>query len=145
MEVKKVVISKEHLDKIRGYVAIKPEEEFFYVPKHYRGLPDEIKAKFKLRPVAGEDAARLADLMKGEIGYDGSGKTTVKTSKGEFTIAACKKGVLGWENFITGDGEVVPCPSPVTLANIPYLLLEELADVIVSRATLTDDEQLGLK
>lgn len=146
METQSVVLSKEYLDKIRGFAAIRPDEYFWYVPKCYRELPEDLRAKFKLRPVSGEDAAKLADVMRGEVEMNqASAVTTFKTKRGEFVVATCRKGVLGWENFYDDKGRIIPVQEPLTLENIPYRLLEELTDAIVGRASLTEEELLGLK
>ena len=143
-EVKNVQISKEYLAKIRGFTAIKPEEIFFYIPKAYRELPKELQPTFQLSPASGEEAAKLADLMSGEVSYEGK-KATVTTKRGGFTAAACKLGVKGWTNYYDEKGNVIEYNNKDSLGNIPYKLLEELADAIVGRASLTEEEMLGLK
>ena len=93
METKNVTISKEYLEKIRRFTAIRPEETFAYVPIAFRELPDELKPKFTLRPISGEDALRYADDMRGEVTID-NGKALVSVKRGAYAIAVVKKGLV---------------------------------------------------
>jgi len=60
-----ILISKEYLDKIKGFSAIRPDEYFVYIPEVYRSFPVDLQAKFTLRPVSGEDAASSSSNLYG--------------------------------------------------------------------------------
>jgi hypothetical protein len=140
--VKHVNITKEYLDKIRGYYAIQPEEIFKYVPNAYRELPADLQAVFLLSPVSGEDVARASDLMYGDT-TTVDGKFQIKTHRGEYVSAICRKGIKGWENYYNDKGEIIEYKN--SIENIPYKLLEEIAEAISGRASLTEEELTGLK
>lgn len=143
METKHITISKEYLDRIRRFAAIKPDETFIYVPEAYRDLPEELKVRFTLRPITGEQALRFSDAMRGEVMVE-NGKALVTTKRGEFTINVVRQGLVSWENYYDSNGIVVPYAKGI-LENFPRALLEELCDTIMSRASLTEEEVLGLK
>lgn len=143
MEIKKVVISKEYLERIRGFTAIRPEESFMYIPLAFRDLPEELRPRFTLRPISGESALRFADSMRGEVSID-NGKAQVNVKRGEYTISVVKCGLLGWENYYDAEGKTVLYRQAV-IENLPVRLLEELSQAITSRANLTEEEVLGLK
>jgi hypothetical protein len=142
METKNIVISKEYLDKIRRFAAIQPDESFVFVPFAYRELPEEMRPKFTLRPISGEDALRYSDAMRGEVVVD-NGKAQVSIKRGEFTISVVKRGLIGWENYYDSNGANIAYKGVID--NIPLLLLEELSEAILSRSSLTDEEVLGLR
>lgn len=143
METKNVVISKEYLDRIRRFAAIKPDETFVYVPVAFRDMPEELRPKFTLRPISGEDALRYSDAMRGEVTVD-NGKALVSVKRGAYTIAVVKNGLVGWENYYDLNGSSTPY-SPGSVSNLPLALMDELSDVITSRSGLTEEEILGLK
>jgi len=142
METKNVTISKEYLDRIRRFAAIRPEEQFVYVPIAFRDLPEEIKPKFTLRPISGEDALRFSDSMRGEVQVE-NGKATIAVKRGEFTINVVAKGLVRWDNYYDGEGRIVDFIGTAT--NLPITILEELCEAILSRASLSQEEVLGLK
>jgi hypothetical protein len=137
-----VVISKEYVDKIKRFAAIRPEETFHYVPKVYRELPKELKPVFILRPIAGEDALRFSDLMRGDVTVS-DGVAQVKIKRGEYVISVVHSGLVGWNNYYDVNGNDIPYKSNISC--LPMALLEELCDVITERASLTYEEVLGLK
>lgn len=142
-EVKNVVITPEYLEKIRKFTAIQPDETFIYVPVAYRDLPDEIKPKFTLHPITGEEGLRFADSMRGQVIVD-NGKAQVSVKHGEYTISVVKRGLVGWENYYTSTGKIIEYRKD-SIENLPRALLEELSDAISEHASLTDEEVLGLK
>lgn len=144
MEQKHVVITPEYLEKIRRFAAIRPDEQFVYTPKVFLDLPEELKPKFTLRPISGEDALRFADSMRGDVHVEAGGKATVNVKRGEYTTSVVKRGLVRWDNFYDLKGNVVEY-TPTAFQNLSILLLEELCDVIVSKASLTEEELLGLK
>jgi len=144
METQNVNISKEYLDKIRKFTAIRPDETFSYTPIVFRELAEDLRPVFTLRPISGEDALRLSDKMSGEIQFNNDQKTsTIVMHKGEFISAVCRKGVVRWEKFYDGSGQLVTYDG--NLDPLPRQLLEELADAILSRASLETEELLGLR
>jgi len=145
-KIENIVISKEYLDKIRNFAAIQPNETFVYVPIAYRNLPDELKPRFTLSPISGEDCLRYADMMRGEVFVDG-GKAQVQIKHGEYTIAVVKKGLRQWDNYYDINGNVIPFQVG-NISNfdvLPRELLEELSEAITSKSKLTNEEMLGLK
>jgi len=143
METKKVIISKEYLERIRGFTAIRPDETFVYIPLAFRDLPEEMRPRFTLRPISGEAALRYSDSMRGEVTVEG-GRAQVTVKRGEYTINVVRGGLLGWEGYYDTNGNVMPFRS-ASIENLPVKLLEELSQAITSRANLTEEEVLGLK
>jgi hypothetical protein len=143
METKNIVISKEYIDKIRRFAAIRPEETFVYIPEAFRDMPEELRPKFTLRPISGEDALRYSDAMRGEVTVD-NGKALISVKRGEYTISVVKNGLVSWSNFYDTNGRVVEY-TPNALANLSLVLMEELSSIITSRSGLTEEEVLGLK
>jgi len=143
METKNINISKEYLDKIRGFTAIRPDETFRYVPVCYRGLPEDLRAIFTLRPLSGEDSLKMGDLMHGEVSYNSDGTSVVKTYHGAYVSAVARRGIVRWDNFYDADGNIVEYKNNVD--NLPRMLLEELVECITNRASMTEEEVLGLK
>lgn len=144
METKHVVISQEYLDKIRRFAAIRPDEKFTYVPKAYLELPEELQPRFTLRPISGEDALRFSDEMRGEVNIEAGSKATVSVKRGRYTVSVVRAGLVRWDNFYDLKGNVVEY-APRSFENLSIKLLEELCDVIVSKASLTEEELLGLR
>jgi len=142
-KIENIIISKEYIDKIRSFVAIQPDETFVYVPVAYRTLPNDLKPKFTLSPISGEDCLRYADMMRGEVFVDG-GKAQVQIKHGEYTIAVVKKGLKSWENYYDVNGIIIEYNNS-NFNTLPRELLEELSEVITSRSKLTNEEVLGLK
>lgn len=143
METKNVVISKEYLERIRRYAAIRPEEHFTYTPTVYRDMPEALRPEFVLRPISGEETLKFSDSMRGEVRVEGNGKTTVSVKRGEFTINVVRRGLVGWKNYYDERGNVVEFSGVID--NLPVALMEELCEAIVSRASLSNDEVLGLR
>lgn len=144
METKNVNISKEYLNRIRRFTAIRPDETFRYIPSVFRDMPVDLQPVFILRPISGEDALKLSDAMTGEVKIDKETESsTIIMHKGEFTSAVCRKGVVGWENFYDVSGNIVQYKN--SIGNLPRLLMEELCEAILSRASLAEEEVLGLK
>lgn len=143
METKNVVISKEYLDRIRKFAAIKPDETFVYVPHAFRGMPEDVRPRFTLRPISGEEALRYSDAMRGEVAIE-KGVSTVKVRRGEFTVSVVRSGLLSWETYYDVNGSIVPYVSGA-IDNLPVALLEELCDAILERSRLTQEEVLGLR
>lgn len=143
MEVKNVTISKEYLDRIRRFTAIKPRERFTYVPKVFRDLPVEQQPRFTLHPISGEDALRFSDSMHGEVNVE-NGKALVSVKRGAYVVNVVSAGLDSWENYYDIEGEPVPFTQGI-MENLPVELLEELSDAITSRSVLTKEEMLGLK
>jgi hypothetical protein len=143
METKEIVISKEYLDRIRKFTAIRPSETFVYVPIVFRDMPEEQRPKFILKPISGEDALRFADSMRGEVTVE-EGKAQVSVKRGEYTINVVRKGLSGWENYYDCNGKNISF-SRDAFENLPLALMEELSDIITSRSGLTEEEVLGLK
>lgn len=144
IETKHVTITKEYLDKIRRFTAIRPGETFVYVPKAFRELPGELRSRFTLRPISGEDALKFSDSMRGNVCIEAGGNTAVSVKRGEYTINVVKRGLVRWDNFYDLKGDVIEY-IPDDFQNLSILLLEELCDAIVSRASLTEEEVLGLR
>lgn len=142
-QTENIVISPEYLEKIRRFAAIRPENEFIYVPVAYRSFPDELKPKFSLRSITGDDALHFADEMRGEVYIDG-GRAQVQIKHGAYTIAVLKKGIIGWENYYDSNGKIMEF-SEHNKSNLPMELMEELSEIITSSSRLTDEEKLGLK
>ncbi len=143
METKNVTITPEYLEKIKRFVAIRPDETFSYVPTAFKDLPDEIKPRFTLRPISGEDALTFSDSMRSEVSVEAGGRANVKISRGSFTINVVKRGLVRWDNFYDINGRIVDY-SPAAFENLSIKLLEELSEVIINRASLTEEEVLGL-
>ena len=143
METKNVIISKEYIDRIRRFTAIRPEETFCYVPFAFRDMPEELRPRFTLRPISGEDALRYSDAMRGEVTVE-SGKALVSVKRGAYIISVVKNGLVSWENYYDVNGSLIPF-IPGSFASLPLALLEELSDTITSRSGLTEEETLGLK
>jgi hypothetical protein len=143
MEPKNIVISKEYLDKIRKFTAIRPRESFVYVPVVFRELPEEQRPRFTLQPISGEDTLRFSDSMRGEVAVEG-GKALVSVKRGAYTVNVVRAGLVSWENYFDIEGVMVAF-KPGNIENLPLELLEELSDMITSRSSLTQEEILGLK
>lgn len=137
-----ITITKEYLDRIRSFAAIQPNETFTYVPKAYRDLPDGLQPKFTLQPVSGEDVLRFSDSMRGEVLVN-DGRAEVHVRHGEYTILVVRKGLKGWSNYYTLDGDTIKYDGKIDC--LPRELLEELSEVITGRSSLTKEEVLGLK
>ncbi len=142
MEVKNLTISKEYLEKIRRFTAIKPTDEFVYVPKAFRELPEALRPKFTLRRISGEEVLKFSDEIRGFSTFEGTGHANVKVNAGELLIITCKAGVIKWENYFDSKGEIIPYDK--SLANLPPYLIEELSNVIAT-GDLSEEEVLGLK
>ena len=140
--MKDITITKEYLEKIRSFAAIQPNEIFTYVPKVYRELPENLRPRFTLQPVSGEDVLRFSDSMRGEVLVN-DGRAEVHVRHGEYTIQVVRKGLKGWENYYTLDGDLVPYSGAID--TLPRELLEELSEVITGRSSLTKEEILGLR
>ena len=143
MEIKNISISKEYIDRIRRFTAIRPEETFTYVPSAFRDMPEEMRPRFTLRPISGEDALRYADAMRGEVSVE-NGKALVSVKRGAYTVSVVRNGLVSWENFYDTNGGIVPYIMG-DYSHLPMALLEELCEAITSRSGLTDEEVLGLK
>ena len=65
MNEKNVIISKEYIEKIKLFAAIRPEETFEYIPLAFRDLEAQLQPKFILKPVSGEALLRFSDEMSG--------------------------------------------------------------------------------
>ena len=143
METRDITISKEYLDRIRRFTAIRPEETFDYVPVVFRDLPQEQRPVFVLRPISGETALQFSDSMQGEVSVD-NGKALVNIKRGEYTVQVVRQGLVSWKNYYDIDGRQVD-HTKGNIQNLPIGLLEELCDVITSRSNLTKEEVLGLK
>lgn len=142
METKNVVISKEYVEKIKRFAAIKPEEEFNYIPVAYRGLPDDIKPIFKLKPVSGEKVLCYSDMMSGEVTMI-NGSPNIKVQRGKFSVNIVKEGLVSWENYYSINGDIVPFND--NILPLSRALIEELAEAILNYSQLSEEEILGLK
>lgn len=140
--MKDITITKEYLEKIRSFAAIQPNETFAYVPKVYRELSEELRPRFILQPISGEDVLRFSDSMRGEVLVN-DGRAEVHVRHGEYTIQVVRKGLKGWENYYTLDGELIEYSGSINC--LPRELLEELSEIITGRSSLTKEEVLGLK
>ena len=142
MAAKDVVITKEYLERIRKYAAIRPDETFVYTPTAYRELPEKLRAKFTLKPVSGEKVLRCSDEMSGDVSMV-DGAANIKVRRGAFAIEVVKTGLYKWENYYDINGRIVEYDASID--NLPRALIEELSDAILERSYLTEDEVLGLK
>ena len=142
----KVVISKEILERIRKYAAIKPEEQHDYTPEAFRDINDDsMKPVFFIKPVSGENLLRMSDTMSGEVVFTG-GIGNVKVKRGSFIVDVVMKGLTGWKNFYDLSGNIVEYKQCEECFSVMQRkLLEELANAILSLSSLTEDEVLGLK
>lgn len=138
-----VVISPEYLAKIRKFTAIRPNETFLFVPEAFRDMPDNLKPRFVLKPISGEEAMQFSDLMRGEVSVD-AGKALVSVKRGAYTINVVRAGLVSWENYYDLEGRQVPFTKG-NIESLPVALLEELSDAITGRSSLTKEEVLGLK
>jgi len=144
--VNKVVISKEIIERIKKYAAIKPEEQHEYIPVAFREIEEEsLKPVFTIKPVSGENLLRMSDAMSGEVVFTG-GVGNVKVKRGSFVVDVVKKGLVGWRNFYDLSGNVIVFKSDApSFEFMQRKLFEELANAILSLSSLTEDEVLGLK
>jgi hypothetical protein len=140
--MKDVVISKEYLDKIRRYAAIRPDETFQYIPLIFRDMEEANRPVFTLKPVSGEKVLRYSDEMSGEC-FNVDGVLNVKVQRGKFQISVVKEGLIKWENYYDINGKEVPFNSKMDC--LPKAMIAELAEAILNRASLTEEEVLGLK
>lgn len=140
--MKDIVISKEYLDKIRRFSAIRPDETFQYIPLVYRDFEENIRPVFTLRPVSGEKVLRYSDEMSGEVSSV-NGSLNVKVRRGKFQINVVKDGLVKWENYYDINGRVIPFDN--NFECLPKSMITELSEAILTRASLTEEEVLGLK
>jgi hypothetical protein len=140
--MKDVVISKEYLEKIRRFAAIHPEETFRYTPLVFRDMEEDLRPVFTLKPVSGEKVWRYSDEMSGEVST-ANGVMNVKVQRGKFLVNVIKEGLVKWENYYDVDGKEVTFKNGIDC--LPKDLIEELAQAILKRASLTEEEVLGLK
>lgn len=96
--------------------------------------------------------ASTKDKEKGKDEEAGSTKTSIQKSK--LTFEACRRGLVGWENYLGADGTPIKFETiqreidkvqrrvvkPELLDHIPLEVLEELADVILGEAEASGEE-----
>lgn len=144
--MKQIAISKEHLDKIRGLTAIKPEERFDYTPKGFRDLPPELQPVFKLQTVSGLDIVLAEDSLRGSVRYSDTG-TEIVLQRGAQCRRICATGLIGWSNYYMATGEIMEWDDKAgidaNMGKISPEILHELANEIIGRTRLTEDERLG--
>jgi hypothetical protein len=137
-----VNISPEYLKKIRSFAAIKPDEEFIYVPKAYREFPSDLQPKFTLKVIAGDELVKSEDVLKGSYSY-ADGRSVLTFQRGEFAVVVCRKGIVGWENYYDAHGTIIPYSN--NISELSPDMIFELCNAITERTRLQDEEVLGLK
>lgn len=144
--MKTMAISKEYAEKIRGFSAIKPEEKFDYTPMAYRDLPLELRPIFHMQTIGGTDILSAEDSLRPAIRYTDAGAEAV-LQRGAHVIRICNIGLTGWTNYYVvrnGQAEFIEWGKDENnLSKIAPELLQELANEILSRTKLTDEERLG--
>lgn len=133
----------------------------------YSGDDPDDPTIFKIGTLTSRDVARIRDGVtsfefatskpkgKGDAANEeeqGNTKTSIEKSK--LTFEACRRGIVGWENYVDNAGNAIPFETisreidgkqrrvvkPELLDTLPLEVLEELADVILGEAEPSGDD-----
>ena len=143
MVIRNVELTPEVVERLRKYAPIRSTATFPYVPKAYRDLPEDVRPVFELRRLNGVEVLKQMDSMRGKVEFTATGGGSVAISRGQVVIDTCRRGIVGWKNYIdfqTGE-EIV---FDKELSALPDQLMCELCDAITEGVPLSDDEVQSL-
>lgn len=139
-----VVLTKEQEEALSRCAPIRMARDFDYTPKAYAELPDEYRPVFKLRTLAEHERLALGSSKAVRLSFDGDDEINT----GLYSYGVCKFGVRGWDNYrvdIKDAVNVVKWEGAKSVDLLPYALILELSNEILSTARLTKDEERGLR
>jgi hypothetical protein len=161
MKIKNIELTSEQIKLLKKNYGFKIVDNFRYVPIAFRSknesgeyiLPKTLWPVFTLRGIDGIMSMDVQDEMANNIDYD-TETNTIKGFKFKFgsaTIANCKRGIIGIENFYDEEGNVIEFESKngtisdSCIKKIKPDLMTELSNAIIERSVLTEEELLGLE
>jgi hypothetical protein len=113
--------------------ALNPFAPYWYVPKDEQKSSEELKTRFRLRGLDGEQLGHVGpEFIMDEFGR-------VKNITGRGIEIALSFGVTDWENFNNDQGAVKFSRANFRL--IPYDIRSELAVEIISASSPSEEER----
>jgi len=161
MKIKNIELTPEQIKLLKKNYGFKIVDSFRYVPLAFRSkdsdgkyiLPKSLWPVFLLKGIDGLTSMDVQDEMANNVDYD-TETNQIKGFKfkiGTATIANCRRGIIGIENFYDEEGNEINFESKngvITdecLRKLKPDLMSELSSAIVDRSILSEDELLGLE
>lgn len=138
MQKKKIELTAEQKKLIGNYCAYSIGDQITYTLKAHKELPDELKATFHLKTFKGIDALNFV------------GKINSQESPAKINIDICKEHIISYTNLVDDKGYIHDSESvngKITIESLNNLrgeIIAEIAEVIISSSTISEEESLGL-
>lgn len=142
-----LVLTPEQKEKLKGFLPIKPDATFKYVPKVFRdaGIDKKLWPVFILKGKDGIEISKALDSA-GHISYDqATGKADFIPTAGKQRLETLEKGIIGWKNYRDADGSLVEFKGKESIKFLPDALQTELQNAINERSELSQEELQGLE
>jgi len=164
MEEKKMELTPEVKNKLKGFIGFQTDSIFKYVPKVFRDLENDIPKNlwpiFTLKSKDGIELAKIEDNI-GDMKFDViTQETSMALKSGNTRITTLEYGIKKVNNFILDNGSVVSFENEELnidgdikkhrkvkeiIKLMPINLQKELQDVINERSELSQEELEGLE
>jgi len=126
--------------------AVSANQTFEYVPE--ADAKSDNPTTFTLRTLKARELVAIEDKVTRLSQSEDSDEVTISVFSGTQSYLALKAGLRGWSNFLLEDGNEAPfkadrsgTPKDATIDYIPTELRQELANEILKRSNMTEDER----
>jgi hypothetical protein len=157
-----VQLTSEMLERLQGFMPIKVDESWAYVPAVYRQkredgeylIPKSLWPIFRIRGIDGVQATLKEDEIHGTYHINDDGKPEFTMRSGAVKLKTVRCGVIGWENLRDTDGKLMSEPEKDQVTGgimeksvriLSPALITELCNAITEHSKLAEEELLGLK